>query len=282
MANLNKTKRRIRSVNYTKKITSAMELVSTIKLKRYKNVMLSYQNYIEEISSFVFNVLKGINDQNSIEKYIVDKNASKDLVIVISSNLGLCASFNNDIVKFVSSNINKDDVELLLIGNKANKPLEQLGYSLNKDYINLNENINYSDLRNLSNKLLDEFLKEKYKSIKVVYTKFVNSIRFNPSVITLLPFDINKVSLTSNQYPPIYDSDPKTLIEEIMPLYISSTLYQKVVESEVSQQASRRNAMEAATDNADELIDKLTIEYNKARQASITQEITEVISSTLK
>ena len=282
MANLNKTKRRIRSVNYTKKITSAMELVSTIKLKRYKNVMLSYQNYIEEISSFVFNVLKGINDQNSIEKYIVDKNADKDLVIVISSNLGLCASFNNDIVKFVSSNINKDDVELLLIGNKANKPLEQLGYSLNKDYINLNENINYSDLRNLSNKLLDEFLKEKYKSIKVVYTKFVNSIRFNPSVITLLPFDINKVSLTSNQYPPIYDSDPKTLIEEIMPLYISSTLYQKVVESEVSQQASRRNAMEAATDNADELIDKLTIEYNKARQASITQEITEVISSTLK
>ena len=282
MANLNKTKRRIRSVNYTKKITSAMELVSTIKLKRYKNVMLSYQNYIEEISSFVFNVLKGINDQNSIEKYIVDKNASKDLVIVISSNLGLCASFNNDIVKFVSNNINKDDVELLLIGNKANKPLEQLGYSLNKDYINLNENINYSDLRNLSNKLLDEFLKEKYKSIKVVYTKFVNSIRFNPSVITLLPFDINKVSLTSNQYPPIYDSDPKTLIEEIMPLYISSTLYQKVVESEVSQQASRRNAMEAATDNADELIDKLTIEYNKARQASITQEITEVISSTLK
>lgn len=282
MANLNKTKRRIRSVNYTKKITSAMELVSTIKLKRYKNVMLSYQNYIEEISSFVFNVLKGINDQNSIEKYIVDKNASKDLVIVISSNLGLCASFNNDIVKFVSNNINKDDVELLLIGNKANKPLEQLGYSLNKDYINLNENINYSDLRNLSNKLLDDFLKEKYKSIKVVYTKFVNSIRFNPSVITLLPFDINKVSLTQNQYPPIYDSDPKTLIEEIMPLYISSTLYQKVVESEVSQQASRRNAMEAATDNADELIDKLTIEYNKARQASITQEITEVISSTLK
>ena len=282
MANLNKTKRRIRSVNYTKKITSAMELVSTIKLKRYKNVMLSYQNYIEEISSFVFNVLKGINDQNSIEKYIVDKNADKDLVIVISSNLGLCASFNNDIVKFVSNNINKDDTILLLIGNKANKPLEQLGYSLNKDYINLNENINYSDLRNLSNKLLDEFLKEKYKSIKVVYTKFVNSIRFNPSVITLLPFDINKVSLTSNQYPPIYDSDPKTLIEEIMPLYISSTLYQKVVESEVSQQASRRNAMEAATDNADELIDKLTIEYNKARQASITQEITEVISSTLK
>ena len=282
MANLNKTKRRIRSVNYTKKITSAMELVSTIKLKRYKNVMLSYQNYIEEISSFVFNVLKGINDQNSIEKYIVNKNADKDLVIVISSNLGLCASFNNDIVKFVSNNINKDDTELLLIGNKANKPLEQLGYSLNKDYINLNENINYSDLRNLSNKLLFEFLKEKYKSIKVVYTKFVNSIRFNPSVITLLPFDINKVSLTSNQYPPIYDSDPKTLIEEIMPLYVSSILYQKVVESEVSQQASRRNAMEAATDNADELIDKLTIEYNKARQASITQEITEVISSTLK
>lgn len=282
MANLNKTKRRIRSVNYTKKITSAMELVSTIKLKRYKNVMLSYQNYIEEISSFVFNVLKGINDKNSIEKYIVDKNANKDLVIVISSNLGLCASFNNDIVKFVSNNINKDDTILLLIGNKANKPLEQLGYSLNKDYINLNENINYSDLRNLSSKLLDEFLKEKYKSIKVVYTKFVNSIRFNPSVITLLPFDINKEITISNQYPPIYDSDPKTLIEEIMPLYISSTLYQKVVESEVSQQASRRNAMEAATDNADELIDKLTIEYNKARQASITQEITEVISSTLK
>lgn len=283
MANLNKTKRRINSINYTKKITSAMELVSTIKLKRFKNVMLSFESYMNEISLFMSSVFKGLKDKESVNKYLKENNADKYLTIVISSNLGLCASFNNDVIKYVTNNINKDENTLLLIGNKAYKPLESFGYETIKDYIDLNEHFTQSDIRNLSNKLLKSFLNNEYKGINIVYTKFVNSIRFTPVLKSILPIKVNfDIENDYKEFSPIYDSDPKTLISEIAPIYMSANIYHYIVESEVSQQASRRNAMEAATDNADELIDKLTIEYNKARQASITQEITEVISSTLK
>ena len=110
------------------------------------------------------------------------------------------------------------------------------------------------------------------------YTKYINSLRFEPNVINLFPININS-KLNETGYAPIYDPNVKTLVDELIPIYLVSTLYQKLIESQVSEQASRRTAMENANDNADELIGKLTIEFNKARQAAITQEITEVVAS---
>ena len=283
MPNLNKTKRRIRSINYTKKITSAMELVSTIKLRRYKNVLESFNNYLDELFHFMFRLIDGVMSKETKKAYIEEKDADKYLVIVISSNLGLCASFNQDVIKYVTNNFDKEHNVILSIGTKAHRPLSNLGYETIDNYMYLNENINVSEIRHLSYRIIHDFLEGRYKGVKVVYTKFINSIKFEPSVKQLLPV-VRKVKdeYYDLSYKPIYDSDPDTLIKELIPMFITSRLYNVVIESEVSEQASRRNAMEAATDNADELIDKLTIEYNKARQANITQEITEVISGTLK
>ena len=121
----------------------------------------------------------------------------------------------------------------------------------------------------------------KYKSVKLVYTKYINSLRFEPTLVNLFPI-VEENKETSVGYEPIYDPDVKTLIEELVPIWLTSSLYQKLIESTVSEQASRRTAMENANDNADELIDKLTIEFNKARQAAITQEILEVVSGQQK
>jgi len=276
---LNKTKRRIASVKSTKKITEAMELVATVKLKKFKNKMEANQFYvreIEDIISHLFGVLQ--SDENP---YLKDGKGDKNLVVVINSNLGLCASYNSNIYNFVLQNLDKAKDTILTIGIKGELNYEREGFQLDKSYSFVNEKLDYSDIVKLGRFLHSEFISEKYKSVKLVYTKYINSLRFEPTLVNLFPI-VEEGKAPSVGYEPIYDPDIKTLIEELVPIWLTSSLYQKLIESTVSEQASRRTAMENANDNADELIDKLTIEFNKARQAAITQEILEVVSGQQK
>ena len=273
--NLNKTKHRIASINSTKKITKAMELVSTVKLKKFKNVMLKNELYSNELKSLTCTLFSRLNDEEN--KYTKLNDAEKDLLIVVSSNLGLCAGYNNDIYHYVEQNFDKNEVVIIPIGMKGDSYFKKAGFALNEEFVLLNEKINYLDITRLGKIVLSYFENKKYRSIKLVYTKYVNSIKFVPNTLSLFPLEIENVN-DSTLIEPLYDPDLKTLIDNLVPLYVNINLYQKIVESQVCEQASRRNAMENATDNADELISTLTLEYNKARQAQITQEISEVIA----
>ena len=273
--NLNKTKHRIASINSTKKITKAMELVSTVKLKKFKNVMLKNELYSNELKSLTCTLFSRLDDEEN--KYAKLNDAEKDLLIVVSSNLGLCAGYNNDIYHYVEQNFDKNEVVIIPIGMKGDSYFKKNGFALNEEFVSLNEKINYLDITRLGKTVLSYFENKKYRSIKLVYTKYVNSIKFVPNTLSLFPLEIENVN-DSTLIEPLYDPDLKTLIDNLVPLYVNINLYQKIVESQVCEQASRRNAMENATDNADELISNLTLEYNKARQAQITQEISEVIA----
>ncbi len=273
--NLNKTKHRIASINSTKKITKAMELVSTVKLKKFKNVMLKNELYSDELKSLTCTLFSRLDDEEN--KYTKLNDAEKDLLIVVSSNLGLCAGYNNDIYHYVEQNFDKNEVVIIPIGMKGDSYFKKNGFALNEEFVSLNEKINYLDITRLGKMVLSYFENKKYRSIKLVYTKYVNSIKFVPNTLSLFPLEIENVN-DSTLIEPLYDPDLKTLIDNLVPLYVNINLYQKIVESQVCEQASRRNAMENATDNADELISTLTLEYNKARQAQITQEISEVIA----
>lgn len=273
--NLNKTKHRIASINSTKKITKAMELVSTVKLKKFKNVMLKNELYSNELKSLTCTLFSRLDDEEN--KYTKLNDAEKDLLIVVSSNLGLCAGYNNDIYHYVEQNFDKNEVVIIPIGMKGDSYFKKNGFALNEEFVLLNEKINYLDITRLGKMVLSYFENKKYRSIKLVYTKYVNSIKFVPNTLSLFPLEIENVN-DSTLIEPLYDPDLKTLIDNLVPLYVNINLYQKIVESQVCEQASRRNAMENATDNADELISNLTLEYNKARQAQITQEISEVIA----
>lgn len=283
--NLNKTKRRIASISSTKKITKAMELVSTVKLRRYKNVMFENNLYTDEIISLMnllltYPLSKKDDEEGSL--YLKENSDAKDtLYLVVTSNLGLCASFNNDIFHFVKENVAKDNSLIMTIGLKGEEYFTKEGYKVDERFTKANERIYYSDIKNIANHLLKSFLDKKYKSIKLIYTHYINSIRFKPTTVSIFPLEgVKKVDLLS--YPPIFDSSVDSLIDEFVPLYVTSLLYQRIVEAQVSEQANRRMAMENANDNADELINKLTLEYNKARQAEITQEISEVISGAIE
>ena len=279
-ANLNKTKRRIVSVTNTKKITNAMELVATVKLKKYRNGMFSNASYVEEIEKLIKVLFK--NAGNDLDRTFVSENeAPVTLFVVVTSNLGLCASYNNDVFKFVENNVPRENSELLVIGTKGANYFAKNGYQTNEQFIDLGDAIDSEELYKMCDFLRLNFENKKYKAIKLIYTKYINSIRFKPDLITLFPVSEIKEE-DELGYPAIFDPDCKTLINELLPIYSSSILYQKLIESQVSEQASRRNAMENATNNAKDLIDKLTLEYNHARQDNITQEITEVVSSTIK
>ena len=280
-ANLTKTKRRINSVNSTKKITKAMELVAQVKLKRYKDIMMASDSYVNEIVSLISDLFSSRSEKDEKSIYELENTSEKDLVIVINSNLGLCASYNSDIFKYVLANIDPKDVVILPIGLKGYEFFKKTGYIVDDTFFDLNVKIEYAHVMKLAHYIDSLFVSGKYRHIKLIYTKYVNSIRFVPETMQIYPIEKMKGSEEGFIYSPIYDPDVKTLIDELIPIYINSLIYQKIIESQVSEQASRRQAMENANDNADELINTLTLEYNKARQNNITQEITEVVVASL-
>ena len=276
---LHKTKRRIASVNSTKKITKAMELVATVKLKKFKNIMEQNALYSEELIHIIHNLFMSLGEENE-NVYTKEGKGEETLYVVINSNLGLCASYNNDIFSFVLKNVPKEKSLVIPFGIKGESFFKKEGYKTNEEFVSLNEKIVYEDILKFGNYIHEEFKSGKYKAIKLIYTHYVNSIRFVPDMIELFPLKNEEVR--PSEYGPMFDTSVGSLIEILVPIYVVSTLYQKVIESQVSEQASRRTAMENATDNCDELIDELTLEYNKARQNAITQEISEVISGSLR
>lgn len=281
MASLIKMKRRINSIASTKKITKAMELIATTKLKKYKDLMFANRLYETEISQMM-RFLNAAPKTENLEKFYQEGPSDKDLYVVINSNLGLCGSYNYDLYKFVLNNVQKDDAILLPLGSKGEKYYGDEGYNVELDYNDLNQAIDYARINKFARFLTDNFLSGKYRNVYVIYTKFVNSLTFVPTLVKVLPIVNEDAAIAPFSYAPLLDSLIESIFLEALPLYVNSFFLSKIVESLVSEQALRRNSMENANDNAEELIENLTREYNKERQNSITGEISDVISASLR
>ena len=275
---LHKTKRRIASINSTKKITKAMELVSTVKLKKFRRLMENNEEFSKQVADLIQMLFARQIDEEIV--YLKKPKADKDLYVVLHSNFGLCAGYNNNLFNYVKQNVKKESSVLYLVGTKGLNIYKEEGYETNEKFLHSADQISVVDVMKLGRSLNALFVEGKYRSVHLIYTHYVNSLKFVPTSLELFPLAKENRS-EDYRYPPIFDTDIKTLIEELVPLYLNAVLFQKVVESIVSEQTARRTAMENASDNADELIDQLTLEYNKARQAAITQEITEIVSGQL-
>lgn len=272
MSTLVKTKRRINSVTGTRKITNAMELVASVKLKRFRDVMTSSNSYVNGIKDIMIRLNRLASHEE--DSRIVTTN--KRLFIILNSNLGLCAHYNNDIFKFSETLLKKDD-EIIPIGLKGYAHFKNQSFKLNEKFVSLNEKIDFNDVNKLACFLIGEYESHKYSEIHIVYMQYINSLISRPETERLLPINFDK-DAKEDLLPPEVEPSPDELIKELEQLYLASAIYQASVVAQVSEQAARNNAMKNATDNADEILDKLKLEYNKARQGAITQEITEVIS----
>ncbi len=272
---LNNTKRRIKSISSTRKITKAMELVATVKLKKWKDQMDNIVTYLD-IMDKVINSASDIDDFNNIDELKRYPNATSNLYIVITSSLGLCGGYNYNIFKFLNSIITKDD-KVIVIGTKGLVRFSHENINLNDEYVDLMNKIDYQKVQNLVRQIQNEYQSGNYKKVCLVSTLYKNSLNFIPTEFNLLPLAKEKNG-NEIQKEILFEPSKEEVLLNIIPKYLNSFLYGRIIEAMVCEQAARRNAMDSATDNAEELLEKLRIEYNKVRQGAITQEITEVVA----
>ena len=267
-------KKRIKSVSSSYKITSAMKLVSTVKLKKWKNKMLANKEYASQIDEIAETVFSHIEKSNN--PFFLERKSDKNLYIVLSSSLGLCGSYNSNIFRLADVKI-KDSDDAIILGNKAIAHYKDGAFNHIETFKEYSGVGNEKMINSIVEYIKTEYIKGTYQEIHIIYTSYKNSLVFHPVDYTLLPLKMEIGE--KDAYPPIMEPNQEALIDVLIPIYLKNSVYAKFLESEVCEQAARSNAMENATKNAEELLENLQIEFNKARQGAITQEITEIVGA---
>lgn len=268
-------RQRFKVVDVSHKVTRATQLVATAKLKRIGKRIEHIQPYYSEIYDTFHQLLPKL--QNSF--YIKNEpiNAKKTLWVVFTSNLGLCGGFNTNVSKLALEQMAEAD-EIIAVGSKGASFFKGHHKQVIEEYNTFDINVTYTDSQELTLNLVSKFNNKSVDSIKVAYTKYLNTVTFEPTVIDLLPIiTTNKDAKSESMVLTDFEPDVKTVIESAIPLYVGAIIYGALIESQVAEQASRRLAMENASKNASDMKNNLLISYNRARQGAITQEISEII-----
>lgn len=274
-------KRKIKSVNNTRQITKAMELVSTAKLKRSKDKMNITRPYFETVMEAVHGI---VESEKSLKHEFIDKrDVKKTLYIVVTGDRGLCGGYNVNAIKTVLSDAKSvENSVVITIGKKANSFFRNNGFQVYKAFEGISEKPEFVHAQEIGKLALQLFKQEKVDEIKFVYTSLISTINQLPVLMKLLPVEakegkVDQVKSDMDYEFITYEPSPEEVLSYIIPKYIASTIYGGLVESAASEQAARRVAMESASSNAEEMIDELTLSFNQARQAAITQEIAEIV-----
>lgn len=266
-------KSRIRSTQATMKITSAMELMSNSKLQRQRSMMEKNREYSTTLLKTLHHIL---SESEQVENKYLEKNQSEAaLTIVFSSDLGLCGGYNVNMLRHAASMMRKED-PVVVIGSKGRSWMTSRGYNVVNEYID-SDAFEYVDASKLIDQALQMVLEKKIGKVQVVYTYFKNTVTFEPRLEVLFPVAKGEGKLESRQEI-LFEPNANEILNTLIPMALKSSLYSLWMETKTSEQASRRLAMEKATDNAEELKDKLVLQFNQARQAAITSEITEIVA----
>ncbi len=281
MASMRDIKRRKSSIQSTQQITKAMKLVSTVKLQRAKQNAERSQNYFQCMFQTVNSILE---KTAGLEHPYLTKGASdKKAVIVMTSNRGLAGGYNSNVVKLVmGSDIPKEDALIYAVGHKGLDALKRNGYHIQEDWSDIVEEPAFADAMQLGKELLRKYAEGEIGEIYLAYTKFKNTVSHEPMLIKLLPVEVEEEDIkqekTGAEAIMNFEPEDEEALNMIIPKYINSLIYGGLVDSVASENGARMQAMDAATSNAEEMIDDLTLKYNRARQGSITQELTEIIA----
>ena len=277
---LARVKHRISAVESTRKITNSMKLVSSVKLRKMNKTVTLQAFYFKAMERALSDAIfyNNVNADNSYDSiYLKENNESKKkLYIIVCSNMGLCGAYNNDVIKYFKKIYKKGD-EIIIIGEKGYLNLQkEKDLKIETKFLHLRNDFTLGTTRVLCDFIMSKYETGEFNEISMVYLKYKNSISFVPTTLKLLPLipKENKGAI----YSPIYEPSKEKVLEIIIPQYLNSLLYGNLYSAFLSEESSRRNSMDAADKSAKDLVDKLTLEYNKARQQEITQEITEVVN----
>ncbi len=284
MPNLKDIKTRIESVKTTRQVTSAMKMVSAAKLKKAQDNIAKVRPYADKLNDIVFNIVNSLDEGYHIP-LAQNREADRVLVVMISSNRGLCGGFNSSIVKEVnnlvrntySSHFKNGFIDVVSIGSQGQKLLNSAGIKCVKEFNDIYNDVNFKSVEAISKGLINDFLSKTYDKVILVYNEFVNAVVQNVSVSQFLPLELPKPDHSyATEY--LYEPNQRELINELVPMTLKTMFFKAILESVASEHGARMTSMHKATDNATDLIGDLELSYNKARQASITNEILEIVS----
>jgi len=288
MANLKEIRTRIASVTSTRQITSAMKMVSAAKLRKAQDAILQLRPYAEKFHEILASVGEAlVSDEDN--PFVVRRDPDKVLLIVISSNKGLCGAFNSSIMKKVTSLVESDyssqmenkNLSLLIIGKKANEHFRRRGFKVVSNHDEILDKPDFEEVSRLVDQIIKKFTSGRYDRVKIIYNKFINAAVQELMTEDFLPLELeepeeDKLETTYADF--IFEPSKEYIVQEMIPRSLKLQLYKAILDSNASEHGARMTAMHKATDNASELIKDLKLDYNKARQASITNEILEIVS----
>jgi F-type H+-transporting ATPase subunit gamma len=270
-------KRKINSIKSTQKITKAMKMVAAAKLRRAQEAFNASKPYANNIKKIAMHLCSAIEDD--LHPFLTSEKIGKTLVVLVASDRGLCGAFNSNVVKSFS-NFSKEkykkEIDVLTIGKSGFDSVKNRGFIVPYKLINFGGKITYSDAKSIGEFVRKGFIDNSYSEVYIIYNEFRNVAYQVPVIFKLLPMDISEGEEVFINY--IYEPSPEQLLDELLKRYVDFTIYNKLLESTVGEHGSRMAAMENATKNAGEMIDRYVLYYNKARQAAITMELLDIVN----
>jgi len=286
MASLDDLKKRIASVKSTQKITKAMKMVAAAKLKRAQESAEKGRPYSEKMNNVILNLSNGISDKENAPRLLSGTGKDKvHLCVVMTSDRGLCGGFNSNIIKKAKSYFAKlseegKDLKIVTVGSKGNDQLKRVYGDRIIANISFKEskNANYFDAEKVGKMVIEKFEAEEFDVCTIFYNQFKNVITQIPQSQQIIPLKTNNSEENKSEDSYEFEPDEDEILSNLLPKNISTQIFKAMLENSASEQGSRMSAMDNATRNAGEMVDKLTIEYNRSRQAAITKELIEIIS----
>ena len=283
MANTREIKLKIKATNGTKKITKAMKMMASVKLRKARENHDKTKPFFEHIQDTMIDILTHL--PNVATGYF-DKREKKDSrkigYIVITSDSGLTGSYNHNVIKLAEDIIDKETSIVFPIGNMVKNAMIKDGYTVETNIGITSYEIDMTTANKLANQMIEFFKEGTIDELKLIYTDMRSALSLRPNIIHLLPLDKTQFETRKNTTNELLELEPspELVFEVLANKYVKGILYGGMIEAFVSEQMARMNAMDSATTNAEKMVNKLTLDYNRARQASITQEITEIVAGT--
>ena len=285
MASLDDLKKRIASVKSTQKITKAMKMVAAAKLRKAQESAEKGRTYSEKMNNIILNLSNGISDKENTSKLLSGTGDDKvHLCVIMTSDRGLCGGFNSNIIKKAKSYFSKisaegKELKIITVGSKGNDQLKRVYGEKIIENISFKEskNANYFDADKVGKMVIEKFEAGEFDVCTIFYNQFKNVITQIPQAQQIVPLN-NEEDENNSDESYEFEPDEDEILSNLLPKNISTQIFKAMLENSASEQGSRMSAMDNATRNAGEMVDKLTIEYNRSRQAAITKELIEIIS----
>jgi F-type H+-transporting ATPase subunit gamma len=278
MASQRDIRRRIGSVRNIKQITRAMQFVAASKLKRAQDATLAARPYSEKIDEVLADRAAVLGEED--HPLLGEREGGKRLIVLITTDRPLAGPLNTNIVRFVARDIveHHDDLAVITVGRKGRDAMRRTGVPLAAHFATFGDRPTFADVIPLARLVTDDFLAETYNRVDIVYSHWVSTLVQQPTLATILPIQpsADTEGIPGNQF--IFEPSPAAVLDQLLPRYVATELFQAVLEAKASEESSRMVAMKNATENAEDLIEDLTLSYNKVRQANITREMIEIAS----